>query len=220
MLQKGFTLDGRVVDERGKAVAGATVTFWTSEDESRMDHLFFPSPVIDAEDLRELEPEDTARRIRQETDASGLFRFENCPPGIAMVTVKAPGFAPGVKEVRFGTPDPEHEPPAGSPGFSIDANQLGKVGPCSPPLVIRLGAGRSIRGLVVDGNGKPVVGGIVIPEVRLTGIDRVGWRGKIDADGRFVWPNAPTEAITLEVVPSGVTGSSKNSLKKGTPART
>ena len=69
--------------------------------------------------------------------------------------------------------------------------------------MIRLGAGRSIRGRVVDGNGKPVVGAIVIPEVRLTGTDRLGWRGKTDADRRFVWPNAPSEAITLKVVALG-----------------
>ncbi len=202
VLQKGFTLSGEVVNELGVAVTGATVTFWDSDGAPRRDGLF-PSPVYDAQILEELESEDTTPRIRQETDATGHFRFENCPTGIAMVTVKAPGFAPGVKEVRFGPLDPEHEPPpplpADGPAVSIDANQLNKAGRCTPPLVFRVNKGRSIRGRVVDGSGKPVVGAIVIPEVRLYGFDRLGWRDKTDAGGRFVWSNAPTEAITLHV---------------------
>ena len=205
MLQKGFTLNGGVVNERGEGIAGATVTIWNSEDGSRRDDLFFGWTVFDARALRELESEDTTPRICQGTNASGLFRFENCVPGIAMVTVKAPGFAPGVKEVRFGPP--EHEPPASlaadRPWFSVDADQLNKPGPCTPPLVFRLSKGRSIRGRVVDGSGRPVASAIVIPDVRLSGFDRLGWRGKTDADGRFVWPNAPTEAIILNVAAAG-----------------
>jgi hypothetical protein len=207
VLQRGFTLSGEVVNEHGKTITGATVTLWNSEDTSRRDDLFFWSPILDRQILRELESEDTTPRIRQETDATGHFRFENCPSGIAMVTVKALGFAPGVKEVRFGPRDPEHEPPAplqaDGPAVSVDANQLSKAGPCTPPLVFRLSKGRSIRGRVVDGNGKPAVGAIVIPEVRLAGFERLGWRGKTDADGRFEWPNAPTEAVTLNVAAAG-----------------
>ncbi len=205
VLQKGFTLSGEVMNERGEAVTGAAVTFWSSKEPPRHHGLFPWSRVYDAQILQELESEDPTPRIRQKTDAAGHFRFENCPAGISMVTVKVPGFAAGVKEVRFGPPDPEHEPlpaaplEAGGPAVSIDANQVNKAGPCTPSFVFRLSKGRSIRGRVVDGDGKPVVGAIVIPEVKLTGFDRLGWRGKTDADGRFVWSNAPTEAITLNV---------------------
>ena len=42
--------------------------------------------------------------------------------------------------------------------------QLTKDGPCEPPLAFRLGPGRTIRGRVVDTNGRSVAGARVSPK--------------------------------------------------------
>ncbi len=79
-----------------------------------------------------------------------------------------------------------------------DATQLAKDGPCKPPLVFRLGPGRTIRGRVVDSKRRPIAGASITPEL-LDGWDLLGWRAETDADGRFEWKNAPLEIIVLNV---------------------
>ena len=83
--------------------------------------------------------------------------------------------------------------------FPNDAKQLAKDGPCEPPLVVRLEAGRTIRGRVVDVKGRPIAGARVTPEFRGRS-DLLGWRAETDAEGRFQWPNAPLEVVVLKVV--------------------
>jgi hypothetical protein len=78
LLDKGCVLAGKIVDETGKAVAGARVRAEVASSYLRDEHN------IDA-------PEDW---LTVQTDAGGRFRFENVPPdATADFLVTAPGKA-------------------------------------------------------------------------------------------------------------------------------
>ena len=224
VLDRGFTLNGTVADERGKPIEGALVTLC-----SEGDRLSDPTHRMIVAGGAGRAPGDRARRCVN-TDADGRFHFEHRSPGIELVTVLMPGFAPGLKQVRFGPPNPEDEPaiadepPAdgdAGPGAQADdwppradAIQLTKEGPSTPPLLFRLGPGRTIHARVIETTGKPVVRATVIPEIR-GNFDGLGWRGTTDVDGRFQWTNSPLEPMELHVYasPGEAPGPPKKSVR-------
>jgi uncharacterized GH25 family protein len=103
------------------------------------------------------------------TDATGRFVFPHAdlhaPLWRWIVEVKAPGFAPASKVISPGTK--------------------------RPPLEFRLPRGRPFHGRVVDRPGGPVAGIEVRP--RWAYMDHLAWRAVSDAEGRFIWPDAPRE---------------------------
>lgn len=110
------------------------------------------------------------------TDAQGRFRFRGIKPGEVVLTVQARGHAPDVKQMTLA-----------KEGESVE---------------FRLGPGRTIRGRVVDPDGKGVAGITVVADT---------WRGhrsihfeiKTDQDGRFRWDDAPGDEVLFDVVPTG-----------------
>ena len=238
VMETGFTLRGAVADQKGQPLVGATVFWW--------------------------DPYEADGQVRVKAGAGGRFQFENCPPGIALITAEVPGLAVDAKQIVLGpgrvsdapvvgvtraadarqvdlaprnpndgpsspapplgvapiAPVTAASPPASLAGvvnppptvltmalpepaarpFSLsgDAVQIARDGPCEPPLVLRLGPGRTIRGRVLDNTGRPIVGARVIPEFGGRS-DVFGWRAETEADGRFQWTNALLEVVILNV---------------------
>ncbi|MHB1555873.1 MAG: carboxypeptidase-like regulatory domain-containing protein [Isosphaeraceae bacterium] len=83
-------------------------------------------------------------------------------------------------------------------GTPPDFRQVARAGPSNPPLVIRLGPGRTIRGRVVDATGRPIAGARIMPEIHGR-TDLSALRAETDADGRFDWRHAPLEMEVLKV---------------------
>ncbi len=107
--------------------------------------------------------------LTTETDAAGRFVFPHAdlhaPLSRWIVEVEAAGFAPASKVI------------------SPDSKQ--------PPLEFRLSQGRPFHGRTVDRQGRPVSGIKVKP--RWVYMDHLAWRAVSDAEGRFIWPDAPSE---------------------------
>jgi len=148
VLRRGFTLRGRVVDNREKPVAGARIIVG---------------------DNRSSEPKPGT------TDARGEFVMENCPPGPSLVTVRAEGFAPELRAVH-----PED----------------------TPSLQFRLGPGHTLRGKVVDRQGRPIPGAMVAADTwrEHRSLD---FRVDTDRDGQFEWRSAPEDAVLYDFVKTG-----------------
>ncbi len=106
------------------------------------------------------------------TDSRGSFIFENIKPGEIVLTVQAEGYSPDVS--RF-----------------IVEKQMS-------PVMFRLEPGHTITGRVIDPNGKPV------PDVTI-GADAwrtyrsLTWEMKTDANGVFVWKDAPADEVTINI---------------------
>src|SRR5205085_10958812 len=85
--------------------------------------------------------------------------------------------------------------------FSPDTRDI-TVAASPPPIKFRLDQSRTIRGRVLDPAGMP------IEDVEV-GVDTCRQRRslllqlKTDADGRFVWGDAPPDELTLELRKSG-----------------
>ncbi len=125
------------------------------------------------------------------------------PPGVVRIPPAPPAAPPaslsGVVKPAATVVSMALDEPAVPAFFSSgDAEQIARDGPCEPPLVLRLGPGRTIRGRVLDATGRPIVGARVTPEFRGRS-DVFGWRAETDADGRFHWTNAPLEVVVLNV---------------------
>ncbi len=114
------------------------------------------------------------RRVR--TDASGQFdtgRFIDPSWDELILSVQAEGFATSLRRLA-NTPE-------------------------VPPQDILLSPRKPLRGRVVDANGRAVAGAVVVPswddfKGKLT------WDAETDADGRFVWFDAPASGtISLDV---------------------
>lgn len=102
------------------------------------------------------------------TDSNGRFRFANVAPGPMVLTFKAEGRAPELT--------------------TVDVN------PQTAPLEVHLAKGNVIRGRVVDTKGNPVAHAWVATDAWREHRS-LGWWGQTDAEGRFVWSNAPPDEV-------------------------
>ncbi len=75
ILDEGVSVLGRVIDDRGRPIVGATVALGADR---RIRERGFPSVA---------------------TDAEGRFRFDHLPPGTQTLTAQAPGRAPELADV-------------------------------------------------------------------------------------------------------------------------
>ena len=176
-----LTLAGRVLDERGDPIAGATV----QRSPNRYDaHDWRAEPTPDGEKPRFAEPLFDPPRICStpvlsyrsidaadghptvQTDGRGQFRFDNVDLGEAILTVEAPGRAPRQRHVRV-----ESQP--STRDFTLQP-------------------GERVRGQVVDQTGAPVAGACVVLDA---------WHTHTDDRGFFHWAaSAPVPAeVDLKV---------------------
>ena len=110
------------------------------------------------------------------TDISGHFRFPHVRRGKLVVQVKAKGYAPEIKPVD-----------------AIDG-----VG----QLIVKLGPPRSLAGRAVDTNGEPISDVFVNVDM-WRGFRSLGVFLKTDAEGRFLWLDAPPETILINASRTG-----------------
>jgi Carboxypeptidase regulatory-like domain len=147
VLKRGFTVKGRVLDTGGKALAGANVSG---------ANFFASEPMT-------------------KTDAHGEFVLENCPGGVAVVTVGAEGYAPDLREIHAED---------------------------QPTLEFRLGPGHTVRGKIVDKDGRPVPGATVAVSAWRTHRS-LNFRVQAGQDGRFEWRGAPEDVVHYDVFKKG-----------------
>jgi RNA polymerase sigma factor (sigma-70 family) len=114
--------------------------------------------------------EDRFDRYVTRTDAEGRFVFAHARPGPQTVTVESEESAPALE--------------------GIDAK------PDSKPLTIWLTHGRTVRGRVIDADGRTVPGA-VLRVARWRARQTLDWKIKTDSDGRFRWENAPDDLFVL-----------------------
>jgi Leucine-rich repeat (LRR) protein len=119
------------------------------------------------------------------TDSQGRFRWslpENWPASYASrpqyVAAQAPGFAPDMK---------------------VTSPQTG-----NPPLEFRLQPGRTIRGRVVDKDGKPIQGVSVAVGRWRESYSMLRWNASTDGEGRFLWNSAPPEEVGFALWKNGL----------------
>jgi len=135
----------------------------------------FGSPVPSASVVITIPPSERMF-LRLTTDKNGQFRSGRCFDPLRpkpALTVQASGLAMATREIL--------------------------VKPEVPPNVIRLSRRRPIEGRVVDAQGRPVVGATVTPSPSFFR-GSLDWDADTDANGRFVWHDAPmTGTILLDV---------------------
>ena len=170
-------ISGRVLDEQGQPVAGATVErspnryvadTWnivpadaglpSHYHESYFDNKMMPdSPLFT---YRAIHPEDGHPTVT--TDQQGRFEFDDVSWGETVLTVEAVGFAPRQRHVN-------HIPDA-------------------KPAEFQLEPGRGVHSRVVDPEGQPVIGACVVLGL---------WHCHTDEQGRFDW--SVTAPVPTEV---------------------
>jgi len=170
-------LSGRVLDEQGELVAGATVErspnryvahTWNivpadeglsgDYQESYFDgKMMSDSPLLT---YRAIHPENGHPTVT--TDQQGRFQFEGVKLGETVLTVEAEGFAPQHRHINH-VPD-------------------------TKPSEFQLEPGRGVHGRVVDSQGQPVAGACVVLGL---------WHCHTDEQGRFDW--SVTAPVPTEV---------------------
>ena len=114
------------------------------------------------------------------TDSEGWFACENYLPSFgpdqAVVTVQAPRYAPELQRVPLR--------------YDME------------PVIISLAPVAAIRGRVVDVNGSPLAG-VTVAADSWRGNRTLQWQSTTDADGRFVWNEAPRDAVEITFYKSG-----------------
>jgi peroxiredoxin len=68
-------------------------------------------------------------------------------------------------------------------------------------VTVQLGPANVIRGRVVDLDGNPLAGAPVRVDMVGSALCSGVWQAETDADGRFAWENAASEAVTVSVIP-------------------
>jgi thiol-disulfide isomerase/thioredoxin len=111
-----------------------------------------------------------------DTVAKGMFRFLNAKPGEMVLTVQAKGYAPELKEIT--------------------------VRKGMPKVKFRLEPGHTIKGRIVDPQGKPIEGAFVAADT-WRGHRSLSWRVNTDAEGRFQWDDAPADEVLIDMGKQG-----------------
>ena len=106
------------------------------------------------------------------TEAQGQFVLKNCPLGPSAVTVQGEGFAPQCQELT--------------------------VRKENAPLSFRLEPGATLRGRVVNPQGKPL-DGIGVYADTWQGLRTLTFRTTTDKEGRFVWTSAPRNTVIFHL---------------------
>jgi RNA polymerase sigma factor (sigma-70 family) len=125
------------------------------------------------------------------TNDLGEYTLRGCEPGPAIVVAQAEGFGPEFREVNVPN------------GGKVEAP------------VIRLGKPSTLRVRVVDRAGKPVAGAYLQvgtwrghrSPLRIGAQSEVPWRStwnaQTDAEGRFTWTSAPSDAMLVHIFKDG-----------------
>jgi len=119
------------------------------------------------------------------TNAQGEFEFKNVNPDKFVLTVQASGYAPDLKEI------------------AVDKN--------TKPVKFSLELGKTIKGRIVDTAGKPVSGAFVAADT-WRGNRSIEWRVDTDAEGRFVWKDAPADEVLFDMGKQGYMSIRKKAL--------
>jgi len=174
-------LIGRVLDEQGNPMVGATVqrspnryaaNDWTAVPtpdgrKPRFAEPFFDPPRVCSTPVLAYHSIDEARRYPTvQTDGQGRFQFDGISLGGTILTVEAPGHAPQHRRVTVKS--------------HADAQEF------------TLKPGRRIRGRVTDQAGLPVAGVCVVLDA---------WHTHTDGDGFYHWSvDAPLpQQVTVKV---------------------
>ena len=110
------------------------------------------------------------------TGKTGRFSFGNVRTGEAVMTVTAPGYAPELLRVA--------------------------VHKDMKPVEVKLGPGQVFKGRVLDGDGKPVAGCMVLVD-SWRGSRNLRWSVNTDASGRFLWDSAPADEMSIDAGKEG-----------------
>jgi hypothetical protein len=109
------------------------------------------------------------------TDENGDFRISGVKPGPLHLTVQTTGYASELIDVRSSV----------------------------LPLEIRLKPGQTVRGRVVDENGKPIKGVSVYARSWREVSNRLHLEGQTDAEGRFRLADAPADEVQYDLGKQG-----------------
>ncbi len=114
---------------------------------------------------------------KSETDRKGRFRLEHLPAGESALTAEAKGHGPDLVKLDI------------RPGLA--------------PVELKLGLARTVAGLVVDSQGKPLADVQVLVDGwrRFRTLD---WEAKTGSDGRFRWEDAPRESVWITAYQEGL----------------
>ncbi len=111
------------------------------------------------------------------TNLSGRYRIGSLEPGVLVITARVAGHAPDVQQVTVAAEAPTVV------DFELDR-------------------GRTITGVVVNPDGRPVWGAEVRTR-KWRGFETLRLAAFSDAAGKFVLPHAPTDAFRVDVVAPG-----------------
>ncbi|HEU5397402.1 MAG TPA: carboxypeptidase-like regulatory domain-containing protein, partial [Verrucomicrobiae bacterium] len=166
VLNRGFTVTGRVVDTRDQAVADAHIKILTSETGKRQsvdtdENGIFTLTGVAGDSAFSREP-------RLETNDSGTVFIRGLIGEGSLhvnLAVQADGFAP-----------------------RTDTVELSKA---TNAAEFVLSPGHVFRGRVVDESGKPISNAVVQTDWDNQGLRAFDWKTRTDAAGRFEWDSAP-----------------------------
>lgn len=154
-------LAGRLLDEQGNPIAGATIErspnryradSW--EESTKLDPWKIGPTIVGSPELGYRSIQKKNGYPTATSDERGRFPFEAVKLGELILTVEADGYAPQCRRVKVGP-----EPDANATEFSLKP-------------------GRAVRGRILDSEGKPVSGASVVLNM---------WHVYSDQDGFFDW---------------------------------
>jgi hypothetical protein len=109
--------------------------------------------------------------LKTKTDNSGYYEFTRVKQGFNLLAVFAKGYAPDMKELELRENECQHN--------------------------FTLLPGNTIRGHVVDVNGNPIAN-VSLNTDEWHGYRMINWQSKTDAEGRFVWTEAPADEVKFD----------------------
>lgn len=113
---------------------------------------------------------------KTKTDSEGWFTLKNAKPGGMVLTVQASGYSPDVKQVTVYA------------GMNS--------------IEFRIDSGHTIKGRIIDSEGKPIAGAFVVAD-SWQGYRSLEWRVNTNAEGRFQWNDAPSDEVLFDMGETG-----------------